>query len=64
MTSCFVYKVIRDFRSIDHLCINPILSVMLIACLYIIIVEICFTQGKSELGTCINLLLVEESRND
>ena len=24
MTSCFVYKVIRDLLSIDHLCINPI----------------------------------------
>ena len=24
MTSCFVYKVIRDIESIDHLCINPI----------------------------------------
>ena len=24
MTLCFVYKVIRDLESIDHLCINPI----------------------------------------
>ena len=24
VTSCFVYKVIRDIESIDHLCINPI----------------------------------------
>ena len=24
VTSCFVYKVIRDLESIDHLCINPI----------------------------------------
>ena len=24
VTSCFVYKVIRDLQSIDHLCINPI----------------------------------------
>ena len=24
VVSCFVYKVIRDFESIDHLCINPI----------------------------------------
>ena len=24
MTSCFVYKVIREFKSIDHLCFNPI----------------------------------------
>ena len=24
MTSCFVYKVIRDLESIDHLFINPI----------------------------------------
>ena len=24
MKSCFVYKVIRDSESIDHLCINPI----------------------------------------
>ena len=24
VTSCFVYKVIRDLYSIDHLCINPI----------------------------------------
>ena len=23
MTTCFVYKVIRDLESIDHLCINP-----------------------------------------
>ena len=23
-TSCFVYKVIKDLESIDHLCINPI----------------------------------------
>ena len=23
--SCFVHKVIRAFKSIDHLCINPIL---------------------------------------
>ena len=23
VTSCFVYKVIRDLESIDHLCINP-----------------------------------------
>ena len=26
MTSCFVYKVIRHFESIYHLCINPIRS--------------------------------------
>ena len=24
VTSCYVYKVIRDLESIDHLCINPI----------------------------------------
>ena len=24
VTSCFVYKVIRDLESIDHLCIIPI----------------------------------------
>ena len=24
MASCFVYKVIRELESIDHLCINPI----------------------------------------
>ena len=30
MTSCFVYKVIRDLYSIDHLCINPILRLGLI----------------------------------
>ena len=30
MTSCFVYKVIRDLESIDHLCINPILRIGLI----------------------------------
>ena len=24
VASCFVYKVIMDFSSIDHLCINPI----------------------------------------
>ena len=29
-TSCFVYKVIRDLKSIDHLCINPILRIGLI----------------------------------
>ena len=23
VTSCFVYKVIMDLESIDHLCINP-----------------------------------------
>ena len=28
--SCFVYKVIRDLESIDHLCINPILRIGLI----------------------------------
>ena len=27
LTSCFVYKVIRDLESIDHLCINPILQI-------------------------------------
>ena len=26
MTSCSVYKVIRDLQSIDHLCTNPILQ--------------------------------------
>ena len=26
MTSCVVYKVIRDLESIDNLCINPILN--------------------------------------
>ena len=30
VTSCFVYKVIRDIESIDHLCINPILWIGLI----------------------------------
>ena len=30
VTSCFVYKVIRDIESIDHLCINPILRIGLI----------------------------------
>ena len=29
-TSCFVYKVIRDLESIDHLCINPIRRIGLI----------------------------------
>ena len=24
VTSCFAYTLIRDFESIDHLCINPI----------------------------------------
>ena len=24
VASCFVYKVIRELKSIDHLCINPI----------------------------------------
>ena len=28
--SCFVYKVIRDTESIDHLCINPIRRIGLI----------------------------------
>ena len=27
VTSCFVYKVIRDLESTDHLCINPILLI-------------------------------------
>ena len=27
VTSCFVYKVIMDLSSIDHLCINPILPI-------------------------------------
>ena len=26
VTSCFVYSVIRDLESIEHYCINPILS--------------------------------------
>ena len=30
VTSCFVYKVIRDLESTDHLCINPILWIGLI----------------------------------
>ena len=30
VTSCFVYKVIRDLKSIDHLCINPIHRIGLI----------------------------------
>ena len=30
MTSCFVYKVIRDLELIDHLCINPICRIGLI----------------------------------
>ena len=30
VTSCFVYKVIRDLESRDHLCINPILRIGLI----------------------------------
>ena len=30
MTSCLVYKVIRDLESIDHLCINPIHRIGLI----------------------------------
>ena len=30
VTSCFVYKVIGTFFSIDHLCINPILRIGLI----------------------------------
>ena len=28
--SCFVYKVIRDLKLIDHLCINPICRIGLI----------------------------------
>ena len=28
--SCFVFKVIRDLESIDHLCINPIHRIGLI----------------------------------
>ena len=30
VTSCFVYKTIRDLESIDHLCINPIRRIGLI----------------------------------
>ena len=30
VTSCFVYKVIRDFESIDHLCINTTRRIELI----------------------------------
>ena len=30
VTSCFVYKVIRDLESIYHLCVNPILRIGLI----------------------------------
>ena len=30
VTSCFVYKVIRDLWSIDYLCFNPILQIGLI----------------------------------
>ena len=30
MTTCFVYKVIRDLESIDHLFINPICRIGLI----------------------------------
>ena len=30
VTSCIVYKIIRDLKSIDHLCINPILWIGLI----------------------------------
>ena len=30
VTSCFVYKVISDLESIDHLCINPSLWIGLI----------------------------------
>ena len=30
VASCFVYKVIRDLESIDHLCINPIRRIGLI----------------------------------
>ena len=30
VTSCFVFKVIRDLKSIDHLCINPIHRIGLI----------------------------------
>ena len=30
VTSCFVYKVIRDLESVDHLCINPIRRIGLI----------------------------------
>ena len=30
VTSCFVYIVIRDLYSIDHLCINPIRRIGLI----------------------------------
>ena len=30
VTLCFVYKVIRDLKSIDHLCIDPIRRIGLI----------------------------------
>ena len=30
VTSCFVYRVTRDLKSIDHLCINPIQRIGLI----------------------------------
>ena len=30
VTSCFVYKVIRDLESTDHVCINPIHRIGLI----------------------------------
>ena len=30
VTSCFVFKVIRDLELIDHLCINPIRRIGLI----------------------------------
>ena len=30
VASCFVYKVIRDLESIDHLCINPFRRIGLI----------------------------------
>ena len=34
VTSCFVYKVISDLESIDHLCINPVRRIGLIHVIY------------------------------
>ena len=55
MTSYFVYKVIMDLESIDHLFINPILSEMYTTVLYLAILNK-ITSLSLLVGTTVRVL--------
>ena len=56
MMSCFVYNVISDSESIDHLCINPIRRIGLIH-------KLSIDSGQLKWSVMVNGLLINHKQS-